>query len=53
MLHRALPEPGAFNREAILPYELRRPDFELALHDVYDLLFDLNTALRTRSLPRI
>ena len=53
MLTRALPEPSAFNAASLLPYQLRRADFELAMQDVYDLLFDLNTALLTRSLPRI
>lgn len=27
---------GTFNQSALLPYELRLKDFELAMQDVYD-----------------
>jgi hypothetical protein len=49
---RAVPE-GEFNEEATLPYELRLKDFELAMQDAYDLLFDINSALSSRGLRRI
>lgn len=50
---RAEPDSGAFNTNAALPYELRTADFEMALRDVYDLLFDLNVSLVTRGLRRL
>lgn len=50
---RARPDPAKFNELAVLPYELRLKDFELAMQDVYDLLFDLNTAMVSRGLQRL
>lgn len=43
----------AFNREAYLPYELRLKDFELALQDVYDFFFDVNSYLNGKGLQRL
>ena len=42
-----------FNDGAVLPYELRREDFHLAMQDVYDFFFDVNTALVDRGLERL
>lgn len=42
----------AFNRDAMLPYELRLKDFELAMQDIYDFFHDVNTALAARGLQR-
>jgi len=53
MLLRATPVAGAFNDAVTLPYSLRVVDFSLAMQDVYDLLFDINTALLSRDLRRI
>ena len=39
------PKRENFNRNAQLPYELRLQDFEIAMQDVYDLFFDLNSGL--------
>jgi hypothetical protein len=50
---RAQPDPARFNQAAMLPYQLRLADFELAMQDVYDLLFDINTALVSRGLRRL
>lgn len=44
---------GGFNADAALPYELRLRDFEAAIQDVYDLLFDINAALAARGLRRL
>ena len=52
MLTRAVPQGSALNPAAVLPYSLRLADFELAMQDVYDLLFDINTALMGRDLRR-
>lgn len=53
MIVRASVDPGAFNPEAILPYQLRHLDFEAAMQDVYDFFFDVNAFLRGRGLARL
>lgn len=52
-IERAIPDPKHFNKDAVLPYELRLADFELAMQDVYDMLFDVNTAMVSRGLKRL
>ncbi len=52
-IKRAQPEPGKFNPQAALPYQLRHDDFRLALQDVYDLFYDINASLVGRGLRRI
>ena len=52
-LVRVIPDASKFNQAAYLPYGLRLADFELAMQDVYDLLFDLNSALRARGIRRL
>ena len=42
-----------FNASAILPFGLRLKDFELAMQDVYDFFFDVNTELLRRGLDRL
>lgn len=42
----------AFVSGVNLPYSLRRIDFSSAMQDVYDFLFDVNTALAKRHIPR-
>lgn len=42
-----------FNPKAVLPFELRLKDFELALQDVYDFFYDVNRALTVRGLERL
>ena len=39
-------DTNAFNQSAILPYELRLKDFEIAMQDIYDFFFDVNLLLR-------
>ncbi len=34
-----------FNKEAQLPYELRRQDFQIAMQDVYDFFYDVNSSV--------
>ena len=36
-----------------LPYELRPQDFELAMQDVYDFFYDVNTHLTSKGLERL
>jgi hypothetical protein len=52
-LTRAQPEAAGFNSSATLPYNLRLKDFELAVQDVYDFFFDVNTLLLGRGLERL
>ena len=46
-------DSGKFNVEADLPYELRLRDFEMAMQDVYDFFYDVNTHLTGRGLQRL
>jgi hypothetical protein len=45
-------DQSKFNREAALPYELRLDDFKLAVQDVYDFFFDVNSRLVEKGLQR-
>jgi hypothetical protein len=38
-------DPSRFNQNAILPFQLRLKDFELAMQDVYDFFYDVNVLL--------
>jgi hypothetical protein len=42
-----------FNKEAGLPFELRIKDFELAMQDVYDFFYDVNSHLIAKGLQRL
>src|SRR5450432_1613276 len=42
-----------FNHQAALPYSLRLKDFEIAMQDVYDFFFDVNTLFLEKGLPRL
>jgi hypothetical protein len=46
-------DPAKFNTSALLPYELRLEDFRLAVQDVYDFFFDVNTSLAAKGLDRL
>ncbi len=41
------------NQSASLPYQLRVTDFEIALQDVYDFFFDVNSLLQGKGLKRL
>lgn len=43
----------AFNSDAVLPFELRLNDFEIAMQDVYDFFFDVNVLFQNKGLPRL
>lgn len=45
-------DPSKLNGKAALPFQLRLKDFELAMQDVYDFFFDVNTNLVARGLQR-
>ena len=46
-------DSSRFNPEADLPYELRLKDFEMAMQDVYDFFYDVNSHLAGRGLQRL
>jgi hypothetical protein len=46
-------EIDKFNTNAILPFELRIQDFQMALQDVYDFFFDVNSHLSRKGLQRL
>jgi hypothetical protein len=46
-------DPAKLNSAAQLPYELRLEDFRLAVQDVYDFFFDVNTSLAAKGLDRL
>jgi hypothetical protein len=42
-----------FNAGAVLPFELRIQDFQMAMQDVYDFFFDVNSHLAGKGLQRL
>src|SRR5438128_11935545 len=47
------PKRECFNQSAVLPFQLRLEDFEIAIQDVYDLFYDVNTGLLQKGLERL
>lgn len=52
-IHRNTLDSYKLNSAAILPFELRLEDFRLAIQDVYDFFFDVNTSLVAKGLDRL
>lgn len=52
-IRRNRPQRDKFNPDAELPFQLRREDFEIAMQDVYDLFFDVNSGLLDKGLERL
>lgn len=50
---RAEVDQSKLNRKLALPYQLRLGDFEMAMRDVYDFFFDVNTSLMGKGLQRL
>lgn len=46
-------DPAKLNPDAVLPYELRLQDFQMAMQDVYDFFFDVNSFLAKKGLERL
>jgi hypothetical protein len=42
-----------FNSLAVLPFQLRLQDFEIAMQDIYDFFFDVNSLLAGKGLERL
>lgn len=53
MLQRNQVDDSGFNSRAVLPFQLRLKDFELAMQDIYDFFYDVNTALIGKGLQRM
>lgn len=47
------PDLTKFNNAARLPYQLRLDDFQIAMQDVYDFFFDVNSHLIEKGLQRL
>jgi hypothetical protein len=47
------PDAEKFNQSAVLPFELRLDDIRLAMQDVYDFFYDVNTGLVVKGLERL
>ncbi len=47
------PNPEGFNYNSELPFALRNRDFEMAMQDVYDFFFDVNSNLVAKRLRRL
>lgn len=50
---REVVDRSALNSAARLPFELRLADFEIAMQDVYDFFFDVDTLFGRKGLPRL
>jgi hypothetical protein len=47
------PKRECFNPSANLPFQLRIEDFGIAMQDVYDLFYDVNSGLLAKGLERL
>lgn len=52
-IRRQLVNVQKFNPDFVYPYQLRQLDFQVAMQDVYDFFFDVNTNLRSKGLERL
>jgi hypothetical protein len=52
-IKRNIVDISKFSKEARLPYELRRQDFQMAMQDVYDFFYDVNSHLTGKGLQRL
>lgn len=46
-------DPSGLNKKAKLPYKLRIEDFSIAMQDVYDFFYDVNSLFDKKGLPRL
>lgn len=44
---------GKFNPNAVMPFELRPQDFQMAMQDVYDFFYAVNGHLSAKGLQRL
>lgn len=50
---KAMVDTSKFNRDLSLPYALRLDDFRMAMQDVYDFFYDVNSYLMEKGLTRL
>ncbi len=53
MIKRNTIDRGHFNQNAELPFQLRLKDFEVAIEDIYDFFYDVNSELQKKGLQRL
>lgn len=53
MLIKQTVDKSSFNPSVELPYQLRLNDFEIAMQDIYDFLYDVNDLRISKGLPRM
>ena len=53
MITRRLVDESKLNPAPVLPFNLRTLDFQSAMQDAYDFLYDVNSHLLDRNLPRL
>src|SRR6267142_7104947 len=53
MVEKRKVDPAKFNKNAVLPYQLRLSDFESAMQDIYDFFYDVNVLLLDKGLRRL
>lgn len=53
MITRNTVDSTKLNQDAVLPYELRGADIQMAMQDVYDFFFDVNSLLAKKGLQRL
>ncbi len=53
MITKKTVDSDKFNETADLPYELRLQDFQIAMQDIYDYFFDVNSLLAQKGLERL
>ncbi|MEW5723580.1 MAG: hypothetical protein AB1896_10775 [Thermodesulfobacteriota bacterium] len=53
MISRKTVDVSKFNRSAFYPFELRQEDFQMAMQDVYDFFYDVNSHLAQKGLHRL
>jgi len=53
MVEKRKVDPAKFNKNAVLPYQLRLSDFESAMQDIYDFFYDVNVLLLDKGLHRL
>ena len=53
MPKRQIVKPDGFNKKIALPFQWRLQDFEIAMQDVYDFFFDVNSLFKKKGLPRL
>lgn len=46
-------DASKFNQSVVLPYQLRLQDFQMAMQDVYDFFYDVNSHMAGKGLERL